>query len=84
MPNLEQIAPFLKMPLDVQVELGRRTLSLRDILNLEAGSVIAFHTRAGGNLNLFIGGVRIGSGEILSRRGTMALRVGGIGSGKRD
>jgi flagellar motor switch protein FliN len=84
MPNLEQIAPFLKMPLEVQVELGRRLLPLREIANLEAGGVIAFDTAAGENLAVFIGGVRIGSGEVLNRRGAMAVRLDAIGNGRRD
>lgn len=61
--------------MDVHVELGRRTLLVRDILALQPGSVIKIARSAGDNIDLFIGGSLIGSGEIVIIEEIFGVRI---------
>lgn len=61
----EEVANLLDVPLDVEVELDRRVLTVRQILELERGSVIRMNRSAGENLDVRIGGALVGFGEIV-------------------
>ena len=52
----EEVALYLDVPLDVEVELDRRILTVRQILELDRGSVIRMNRSAGENLDVRIGG----------------------------
>lgn len=62
---VEEVASFLDVPLDVEVELDRRILTVRQILELDRGSVIRMNRSAGENLDVRIGGTLVGFGEIV-------------------
>jgi flagellar motor switch protein FliN/FliY len=66
----EEIALYLDVPLDIEVELDRRILTVGQILELEAGSVIRMNRSAGENLDVRIGGVLVGFGEIVVNEST--------------
>ena len=61
--------------MDVEVELGRRRLTMRDILALEPGSVLKMARSAGDNIDLLIGGALIGSGEIVIIEEIFGVRI---------
>ena len=65
MTPLEEIAAFGDIPVDIEVELDRRIMSTREVLDLEDGSLIGTTRSAGENIDIYIGGVRCGSGEIV-------------------
>ena len=60
---LEQLRPFRKIPMSLQVELGRGVLSLRDLLGLRYHSVFVLDQIAGAKLNVYLNGVPLGKGE---------------------
>lgn len=62
---VEEVARYLDVPLDVELELDRRILTVRQILELDRGSVIRMNRSAGENLDVRIGGALVGFGEIV-------------------
>jgi flagellar motor switch protein FliN/FliY len=75
MTALEEIAHLADIRMNVDVELDRTTMTVRSILALEAGSVIAMRRSAGENIDILIGGAQIGSGEIVIIEDTVGVRV---------
>jgi flagellar motor switch protein FliN/FliY len=75
MTPLEEIAPLADVPLDIEVELDRRIMSLREVLELSKGSVIRMSRSAGENIDLFIGSSLVGFGEIVIIEDTMGIRI---------
>jgi flagellar motor switch protein FliN/FliY len=75
MTALEEIAHLADIRMDVDVELDRTSMTVRSILALEAGSVIAMRRSAGENIDILIGGAQIGSGEIVIIEDTVGVRI---------
>ena len=75
MTAVEEIADYLDVPLDVEVELDHRILTVRQILDLDEGSVIRMNRSAGENLDVRVGGALIGFGEIVVNETTTGIRL---------
>ena len=71
----EQIAHLADIPMDVEVELDRHIMTLRQILDLDVGSVIRMSRSAGENIDVLIGGALVGFGEIVIIEETMGVRI---------
>jgi len=71
----EEIASFGEVPVEIEVELDRRVMRTRDVLELEEGSVITTGRSAGENIDIYIGGVLCGSGEIVVIENTLGVRI---------
>ena len=71
----ERIATLADVPLEVQIELAHRVMTLRQLLELEAGSVIRMPRSAGANIDIVIGGALVGFGEIVIIEDTMGVRI---------
>jgi flagellar motor switch protein FliN/FliY len=75
MTALEEIAHFSNVPIDVEVELDRRKMTVREILALERGAVVKMNRSAGENIDLVIGGKVVGSGEIVIIEEAFGVRI---------
>jgi flagellar motor switch protein FliN/FliY len=71
----EQIAPLAEVLLDVEVELDRKTMTMREVLELDKGSVIRMSRSAGENIDIRIGEALVGFGEIVIIEDTMGVRI---------
>jgi flagellar motor switch protein FliN/FliY len=71
----EAIAPLGDVPVEVEVELDRRMLTTREVLRLAEGSLIGTSRSAGENIDIYIGGVLCGSGEIVVIENTLGVRI---------
>ena len=71
----DEIAPLGEIPVEVEVELDRKTMTAREVLELEEGSVIGTGRSAGENIDLYIGGVLFGSGEIVAIENNLGVRI---------
>ena len=71
----EEIAPLGEIPVEIEIELDRRVLTTRELLELAEGSIIATSRSAGENIDIYIGGVRCGSGEIVVIESTLGVRI---------
>ena len=75
MTATEEAALILDVPLEVEVELDRRVLKIRQILELEPDSVIRMNRSAGENLDVRIGGALVGFGEIVVTETSTGIRL---------
>lgn len=75
MITVEHAARFGMLSLPVESELGRCTLSVREILALEPGSLIKLSSPVGSPVDLYAGGTRFSSGEIIKTGKSLAIRV---------
>lgn len=72
---MDGLRRFDSVPMDVDVELQRLHMSVRDLLALEAGSVLRTGKRHGDPLGIRVGGVILLNGQITENQGRAALRI---------
>jgi flagellar motor switch protein FliN/FliY len=75
MTALEEIQHLIDVPVDVEVELDHKTMTVREIFALEEGSVIKMPRSAGENIDLIVGGAVVGTGEIVIIEETVGVRI---------
>ena len=75
MTPLEEITHLADTPIALEVELDRKTMTVREILGIDAGSVIVMTRSAGENIDLLVDGSLIGFGEIVIIEEAMGVRV---------
>lgn len=63
------------IPLRVEALLDRLTMNMRTVASLEEGSVLTLTRSAGDNVDLYVGGVKLGSGEIVVIENTIGVRL---------
>jgi flagellar motor switch protein FliN/FliY len=71
----EEIAPLGEVLVEIEIELDRRVMSGRQVLRLEEGSIIETARSAGENIDIYIGGVLCGSGEIVVIENALGVRI---------
>ena len=71
----EEIAPLGEVPVEIEVELDRRIMTTREVLRLDEGSVIETGRSAGENIDIYIGGVLCGSGEVVVIENRLGVRI---------
>ncbi len=75
MDNLDELEHFSEMPMDIEAELDRKILTMSQILDLEAGTIIKLKRSAGENIDLLIGGSLVAFGEIVVLQEMMGIRI---------
>lgn len=75
MTPLEETAAFQDVPIEIAVELDRRMIKIRDILEFQSGTVIAMKRSAGENLDIYMGKKLVASGELVVIENTMGVRI---------
>jgi flagellar motor switch protein FliN len=71
----EEIASMAEVPVEIEVELDRQIMRMRDVLDLSEGSVIRTARSAGENIDIYLGGILGGSGEIVVIEDTIGVRI---------
>ena len=71
----EQIAHFSDVPVTVDIELDRRVMTMRQVLDLEAGSVIKMSRSAGDNIDVLVGSTLVAFGEIVIIEDAVGVRI---------
>ncbi len=75
MTALEQIAAVADVPVDIQVNLDQKIMTVRHILELNVGSVIRLTRSAGENIDILVGGALMGFGEIVILENNTGVRI---------
>jgi flagellar motor switch protein FliN len=73
-----------QLSLPLEAELGRCAMSVREILSLSPGSIVALPNAVGSKVTLFAGGVPFCSGDMMRLGGAAAVRITGFESRKRS
>jgi flagellar motor switch protein FliN/FliY len=71
----EEIAHLADVPIDLEVELDRKSMRMQEILDLDAGHVIKMVRSAGENVDILIDRHVVGFGEIVIIEDAMGIRV---------
>ena len=66
---------LLDLSLPVSIELGRTNLAIKDILDLQRGSVVEFEKLASEPVDLLINGRKMAEGEVVVIEKHFAIRV---------
>lgn len=69
------LSRFYDIPIELCVELDRRIMKVREILNLQVGGVIKMNRSAGDNMSLLFHGILVGYGEIVVIEDTIGIRI---------
>ena len=69
---------FSNIPVQVSVELGRSTISLKEIYDLSEGSIIELDRLVGEPLDLVVNGQIIAQGEVVAIDNNFGLRIKSI------
>ncbi len=75
MSPLQEIGRFADIRMDLEMELDRKTMPVRQILEWEAGSVLWLTRSAGENIDILAGGTLFGFGEIVVIENTFGVRI---------
>ena len=75
MSPAEQIADFADVPLDVEVELGRKIMTIAQVLDMHPETVIRMGRAAGDNIDILVGGSVVGYGEIVIIEESVGVRI---------
>ena len=73
--ELEEVAFLADVPVEVEIELDRRMMRLRDILGLAAGSIIPMTKAAGDYLDIYVAGAPVGRGEVVVLETNAGVRI---------
>lgn len=69
------LAPVLDVPVEVAVEIGRTTMTIRETLAIVPGSIVSLDRMAGEPVDLLVNGRRIARGEVVAVDEEFGLRV---------
>ena len=65
---------LLDVPVVMTVEVGRKSLAIKDLLSLTPGSVVTFDRSVTEPMDVMINGTLIARGEVVSADGKFGLR----------
>ena len=71
----ERLQYFGDVPLGIDVQLGECRMKIRDILQLQVGSVITLPKSAGENVDILINGRMVAFGEVVRLEGSTGIRI---------
>jgi flagellar motor switch protein FliN/FliY len=69
------LALVLEVPVELAVEIGRTTMTVRETLAIAPGSIIALDRMAGEPVDLLVNGKQIARGEVVAIDEEFGLRV---------
>jgi flagellar motor switch protein FliN len=72
---MEEVLPFLDIPIRITIQLASRTMKVRDILQLQAGSVVDLPKSAGENVDILMNERLIAFGEVLELESSTGIRL---------
>jgi flagellar motor switch protein FliN/FliY len=72
---LEEFSGYLDVPMSITLELGRRSMKVREILQLKPESIVDVPKSAGENIDIYINGRLVAFGEILELEGKAGVRL---------
>jgi len=74
-PAMPELALMADVPMSIEVELDRRVVKLLEVLELRSGTVLPLTKPAGEPLDIYVGGARLGSGEVVVFNENFGIRI---------
>ncbi|MBZ5495432.1 MAG: FliM/FliN family flagellar motor switch protein [Acidobacteriia bacterium] len=72
---LEEFSEVLDVPMRITLEVGRRSMRVREILLLKPESIVEVPKSAGENIDVYINGKLVAFGEILDIESKTGVRL---------
>jgi flagellar motor switch protein FliN len=72
---MEELLPLQNIPIRITVQLANRTMKVRDILQLQASSIVSLPKSAGENVDILMNDRIIAFGEVLEMEGSTGIRL---------
>jgi flagellar motor switch protein FliN len=72
---MEELLPFLDVPIKITIQLANRTMKVRDILQLQSSSIVNLPKSAGENVDILMNGRVIAFGEVMEIEGATGIRL---------
>ncbi len=73
--SMEELRHFLDIPIKITIQLGNRTMKVRDILQLQADSIMELPKSAGENVDILMNGRLVAFGEVMELEGRTGIRL---------
>jgi flagellar motor switch protein FliN/FliY len=74
-PGKGDLSLVLDVPVELAVEIGRTTMTIREAVSLTPGAVVVLNRMAGEPVDLLVNGKRIARGEVVVVDEEFGLRV---------
>jgi flagellar motor switch protein FliN/FliY len=75
---LGELQPFLSVPLQITIELGRSRAAIGQLLDMKYHSVFELHKTAGNSLDIYVNNVLLGRGEVLVFEDRVGIKINEI------
>jgi flagellar motor switch protein FliN/FliY len=72
---IDQMTHLADISLDIEVELDRKVVTVRSLLELEPQSVLKLSRSAGENIDILVGDALVAFGEIVVIEDMMGVRI---------
>ncbi len=72
---LKELDDFVEIPLKVQVIIGKKLVTIRELLDLTPGSLVVLDRSAGESLLIFLGDTFFAKGEVTIIEDTFGVRI---------
>jgi flagellar motor switch protein FliN/FliY len=82
-PAVLDLGPVLDVPVELTVEIGRTTMTIRETLEMGPGSIVALDRMTGEPVDLLVNGQTIARGEVVAIDEEFGLRITHVVSPKR-
>ena len=83
-PDLpDDLSLVLDVPVELAVEIGRTTMTIRETLAIGPGSIVSLNKMAGEPVDLLVNGKRVARGEVVAIDEEFGLRITHVVSPKR-
>ncbi len=66
---------LMDVPVTMTVEVGRKSLTIKELLSLTPGSVVSFDRSVTEPMDIMINGTLVARGEVVSAEGKFGLRL---------
>jgi len=73
--SMEELRHFLDIPIKITVQLANRIMKVRDILQLQADSIVELPKSAGENVDILMNGRLVAFGEVMELEGRTGIRL---------
>ena len=72
---IADLMPFIDTPFRLEIQLGQTRMSIRDLLDLETGSIVELKKSAGEPMDVLCKGRAIMRGEVTVLEDSLGLRI---------
>lgn len=73
--TMEEVRHFLDISIKITVQLANRTMKVRDILQLQPGSIVDMPKSAGENVDVLMNGQLVAFGEVMQLEDCAGIRL---------